>query len=369
MNDAESRKNSTRDNAFLLPKQRENQGKNSGRLIAYYILLFFFIFLTSLLLRELEQTNVLQRYERLDEIVRNTFKLPAEIDDIAVTLFSLLFSFVFILPIGWTYTLTKDEDDFDPSLVQTIVVLAMVVTGVMVVVGSDLARAFGLAGVVAAVRFRNTLKDTKDAIYVFIAVAIGMGCGYQIYHVVVFLSLIMSLTMFLLWRYKFGTTRYGNTQGFAARFGGEEEKGKKKVAKRLYENISAEAYQRLEQELEQQVRLMHWADLMIDKGKKKANAALIIASNDAQAAQQRVDSVLSSYGGRWQLANMIASTSGNITLEYVGRLPKAGNPADLIGVLQKNGASVIAGIEFRSLKRLKKAISPKTSSQNDEPED
>ena len=35
----------------------------------------------------------------------------------------------------------------------------------------------GAAGVVAAVRFRNTLRDTKDAVYVFLAVGIGLAWG------------------------------------------------------------------------------------------------------------------------------------------------------------------------------------------------
>jgi hypothetical protein len=333
--------------------------RNPWRLLAYFILLFFFIFLTSQLLSELQANYDIQKFGKINELIDQAFNFGADFEDVIVTIFSLLLSFIFILPIAWVYTLTKDEEDFDPSLVQTIVVLAMVVTGVMVVVGSDLARAFGLAGVVAAVRFRNTLKDTKDAVYVFIAVAIGMGCGYHVYHIAVFLSLIMTLTMFLLWKYKFGKSLRGGALSFAAISGdGEGSKGKKKAVQMLYDQSMEGASQRLGRELEQQVRLLQLAELMADKGKKKANAALIVESNDAQRAQQHLDKVLSAYGDRWQLANMATNAPGKFTLEYVGRLPKENTPAALIGALQANGASCIAGIEFRSLKGLKNPKAP-----------
>lgn len=335
----------------VLPGER---GRHPGRLIAYYALLFLFIFLTSLLLQELARNFELQKLETFNELINDAFNIWAQFDRIAVTLFSLFLSFIFVLPLGWVYTITKDEEDFDPSLVQTIVVLSMVVTGVMVVVGSDLARAFGLAGVVAAVRFRNTLKDTKDAVYVFIAVAIGMGCGYGVYPIAVFLSVIMSLTMFLLWKYQFGSSLRRDAPPLAA-LAGDSKAGKaqQKALQKVYALTSAEAYQRLERDLEQQMRLLQWAELFAEKNKKKANAGLIIESTEAQAAQKQIESVLASSGGRWQLAHVTANAPGKFTLEYIGRLPKETAPAALISALQENGAATIAGIEFCSLKGLK----------------
>jgi uncharacterized membrane protein YhiD involved in acid resistance len=271
------------------------------------------------------------------------------------TFFSLLLSFIFTLPIAWVYTLTKDEENFDSSLAQTVVVLGMVVTGVMVVISDVTARAFALAGVVAAVRFRNTLQDTKDAVYIFIAVAIGMGCGTRVYHITVWLSVIMSLTMYLLWKYKFGTSLRSSTKVL----------GKKDVQK-IYAQTSGEALQHLERELEQQVRLMQWAQMRTDeeKGKKKPNAALIIESSDAYTAIEQVDKVLDAYGGKWQLANISSETPGRCTLEYVGRLPREATPATVIGAIQQSGSAIIE-VSFRSLKGLKSPVAPdKKSSAN-----
>ncbi len=318
-----------------------------GRLVAYYALLFFFIIQTSFLLRELGANYDLQQFAKIKTIIDEAFTFSMGFDDLVYTFFSLLLSFIFTLPIAWVYTLTANEDNFDPSLAQTVVVLAMVVTGVMVVVSDVTARAFALAGVVAAVRFRNSLQDTKDAIYIFIAVAIGMGCGTRVYHITVWLSVIMSLTMFVLWKYRFGASLRTIAKA----------PGKKEVQK-LYAQTSGGALQHLERELEQQVRLMQWAQMHRDeeKGKKKPNAALIIESRDAYAAIEQVDKALDTYGGKWQLANISSETPGRSTLEYVGRLPKEATPAALIDAIQQNGSTVIIEVSFRSLKGLKSPV-------------
>jgi uncharacterized membrane protein YhiD involved in acid resistance len=322
-----------------------------GRLVAYYFLLFLFVIQASFLLHELNKSYDLQGFEKIQALVDEAFNLVKGFDDVAVTFFSLLLAFIFTLPIAWIYTVTRNDESFDPSLAQTIVVLAMVVTGVMIVISDETARAFALAGVVAAVRFRNTLQDTKDAVYVFIAVAIGMGCGTRVFHIAVWLSVIMSLTMYLLWKYQFGKSlRQASTL-----VGGS--KGKKEVQK-LYATTSAEALQHVERELEQQVRLMQWADMHAgqEKGKKKPNAALIIQSSDAYQAIAEVDKALEACGGTWQLANISSQVPGRNTLEYVGRLPKEVTPATLIDAIQQNGSSCIIEVAFRSLKGLKSPL-------------
>jgi hypothetical protein len=333
---------------------RPDNAASPWRLVAYYALLFLFIFQASLLLREVGTNYNLEGFEKIKGLIDEAFNVSMSFDDVAYTFFALLLAFIFTLPIAWVYTLTKDDENFDPSLAQTIVVLAMVVTGVMVVISNELARAFSLAGVVAAVRFRNTLQDTKDAIYVFIAVAIGMGCGTRVFHIAVWLSVIMSLTMYLLWKYQFGKSlRQAST---LAGLGSGGKGGKE--AKKLYETASGGALQHLERELEQQVRLMQWADMRADqdKGKKKPNAALIIESRDAYQAIEEVDKVLDNYGGRWQLANITSEAPGRSTLEYVGRLPKETTPATLLDAIHQNGSSAIVEVTFRSLKGLKSPV-------------
>lgn len=326
-----------------------------ARLIAYYALLFFFIFLTGLLLRELESRYGLQTLEKVSTLIQQTFNFWTEFDQFLVTIFSLLLAFLFSLPIAWVYTITKAEDDPDPSMVQTLVILTMVVASVMIVVGSDLARAFSLVGVVAAVRFRNTLKDPKDAVYIFIAIAIGMGCGFGVYLISVWLSVAMSLTLLVMWKYKFGKAlRTAAPPG--GWFESAEGRSLQGRAQRLYDLTSTEIAQRLEKDLERQVRLRHYAELPgPGHNKKPANAALVIAATNAAKAQGHIEKVLAEHGGKWQLAGMQTGESNQTIFEYVGRVPKESSPAVLLSALQAKAESGLSGIVFHFWKGGKKS--------------
>jgi len=81
------------------------------------------------------------------------------------------------LPVAWIYILTRQKKGFRQSQVHTLIMLPVVVAGVVVLVKNSLALAFSLAGIVAAVRFRNTLEDSKDAVYIFVATGIGLAAG------------------------------------------------------------------------------------------------------------------------------------------------------------------------------------------------
>jgi hypothetical protein len=117
---------------------------------------------------------------------------------IAVTSAALL-----SLPVAWLYTLTRHKKGYRQSVVQTLIILPLVVAGVVVLVKHSLALAFSLAGIVAAVRFRNTLEDSKDAVYIFLATGIGLACGVRI-EVAVVLSVAFNIVSLLLWYTDFG---------------------------------------------------------------------------------------------------------------------------------------------------------------------
>ncbi len=57
------------------------------------------------------------------------------------------------------------------------VLLPAVVAVVIIMVGSDIARAVSLGGVFALVRFRSIPGDAKDILNVFLAMAVGLACG------------------------------------------------------------------------------------------------------------------------------------------------------------------------------------------------
>ena len=71
----------------------------------------------------------------------------------------------------------RSGEEYDQSLVHTILVLPMVVTGIVIIVQNSLALAFSLAGIAGAVRFRNSLKSSGDALFILLAVAVGLSSG------------------------------------------------------------------------------------------------------------------------------------------------------------------------------------------------
>ena len=72
-------------------------------------------------------------------------------------------------------SLPEENEGVDHSIVTTITLLPIAVAAILVIVQDSLAVAFSLAGIAGVVRFRNALEDTKDAMYVFGAIAVGLG--------------------------------------------------------------------------------------------------------------------------------------------------------------------------------------------------
>jgi hypothetical protein len=104
------------------------------------------------------------------------------------------------LPVAFTYLRTKPAQEFDSSVLFTIVFLAATIAGILVVVQGSVARALSLAGVVSAVRFRSSLKDSNDAVYLLGAIAVGLAAGSNELDAGVAISALLSATLFLLWK-------------------------------------------------------------------------------------------------------------------------------------------------------------------------
>ena len=75
------------------------------------------------------------------------------------------------------FTCRRAVDGDQPALAATLVLLAVLIALVMIVIGDSLARAFGLAGALAIVRFRTVVEDTRDTAFVMFAVISGMAAG------------------------------------------------------------------------------------------------------------------------------------------------------------------------------------------------
>lgn len=94
---------------------------------------------------------------------------------------AMALAFVLSAGIGWVYRATHRHISYSQSYVQTLVILGMVIALIMLVVGSNIARAFALVGALSVVRFRNAIKETRDVGFIFLVMGVGMACGTRFY--------------------------------------------------------------------------------------------------------------------------------------------------------------------------------------------
>ncbi len=116
---------------------------------------------------------------------------------------------VLTVPVSWAYFITSKARTIDQSFLQTIMILPVVVTGISMVVLNSLPLAFALAGVVAAVRFRFTLRQPSDAMYIFVAIAIGLGSGIGALGVAMVISFAFVISTLVIWKLEYGKTLSG----------------------------------------------------------------------------------------------------------------------------------------------------------------
>jgi len=116
---------------------------------------------------------------------------------------AMLTAFLTSLPVAWIYTLTRRKKGFQQSVVQTYLILPVVAAGIVVLVKHSLALAFSLGGIVAAVRFRTSLDDSKDAAGIFVVIGIGMAAAVAP-SVSWVISVGFNLLMLFLWATDFG---------------------------------------------------------------------------------------------------------------------------------------------------------------------
>jgi hypothetical protein len=112
------------------------------------------------------------------------------------------------LPVSWVYMAVRGGEEYDQSLVNTIIVLPMVVTGIVIIVQNSLALAFALAGIAGAVRFRNSLKSSGDALFILLSVATGLSAGIGAVELAAVISVAFNYCFVMLW-----ITEYGEREG------------------------------------------------------------------------------------------------------------------------------------------------------------
>ena len=124
-------------------------------------------------------------------------------------LLSCIGAVLLAVPVSWVYFISSRTRSIDQSFLQTIMILPVVVAGISLIVANSVALAFSLAGVVAAVRFRFTLRQPSDAMYIFVAIAIGLGSGIGALGIATVISFAYVMTTLIIWKLEYGKTLSG----------------------------------------------------------------------------------------------------------------------------------------------------------------
>lgn len=121
-------------------------------------------------------------------------------DVIIVLILSTILCFVGAM----VYQKVHSGISYSSDFVQTIVMFGVLVSMIMLIIGSNIARAFTLVGALSIVRFRNAIKDTKDVGFIFFMMTIGMAVGTRFYALAVIMTIFVSFLLLGMHKVNFG---------------------------------------------------------------------------------------------------------------------------------------------------------------------
>ncbi|MBW1811466.1 MAG: DUF4956 domain-containing protein [Deltaproteobacteria bacterium] len=113
----------------------------------------------------------------------------------------LTLGFVLSMIIAWVYRFTHRGVSYSQSYVHTLVIMGSVVALIMMIIGSNIARAFALVGALSIIRFRNAVKETRDVGFIFLVMAIGMAVGTRFYILATFATIVLSVFVIILYKF------------------------------------------------------------------------------------------------------------------------------------------------------------------------
>ena len=247
--------------------------------------------------------------------------LPGNLDRLVITSLVMMGTILLALPVAWVYTFAR-RLRYERSLVHSLILLPPVVAGTVMVVKHSIALAFSLAGIVAAVRFRTTVKDTKDAVHVFLVMAVGLAAGVQALDIALLLSLTFAIIVLVFWKYDLEVVA-------------DDEKELLSVG-----DFNLMLAQTHEGRTRIRGRLQDMAEDI------KTDGILLIHTTEPDSARQVAEVVLSEVGKRWIFKEPPRGRNGVYTLEAVVRLRKKKTPVDLLGQLEDRWSPTVAAAEY-----------------------
>ncbi len=110
--------------------------------------------------------------EYLLELLESTGQLTLETIVTRLGAASILACFIFL-----SYWLSHDGSIYSKKFNVSLVAMTVITTTVMIVIGNNIALSLGMVGALSIVRFRTAIKDSRDTVYIFWTIVVGICCG------------------------------------------------------------------------------------------------------------------------------------------------------------------------------------------------
>ncbi|MBW6464504.1 MAG: DUF4956 domain-containing protein [Firmicutes bacterium] len=137
-----------------------------------------------------------------------SFIIPGEL---TLSLFTaLLMALGLSFFIALIYRNTHRGMNYEPAFLTTLVLIAPVVALVMFFIRGDLVLSLGLIGSLSIIRFRTPIKDTRDMVYLFWAIVVGLGCGTENWTLALLATIFIAIIIFLLFLFEYGRPKHSD---------------------------------------------------------------------------------------------------------------------------------------------------------------
>ena len=244
---------------------------------------------------------------------------------------AMLAAILLMIPVAWVYQLTRAKRGYQQSVVQLLIILPLVVAGIVVLVKDSLALAFSLAGIVAAVRFRNTLDDSKDAVYVFLATGVGLAAAVDI-QVATAISIIFNLTILILWYADFGHSPVELEGGIAAR---RLERAKELAQTGTFvAQIDNEVFKNMSKEQLEGVAERAWKRARADGKDDTREVRLRIRARDVEQVRETFEPLIEEHAKKWHASEVSIDAGGIEKIDYFVELKKKSEPEELLSLAE-----------------------------------
>jgi hypothetical protein len=350
------------------------------RLLAYYIilggvfaaLLYFFPIVGQIASGErLEELTaapqILQDGLTSGAFQSPTERLPSSLQLALTTTLCLISTLLLMLPVTWVYMSARRTKRHNQAVVETLIMLPLVVASVILIVRNSLALAFSLAGVVAAVRFRNTLRDTRDTVFIFLAIGIGFAAGVQAITVGAVVSVIFNLVLLFVWRTDFGRNALVTTASaqqwaeplklLAEGNGHRNGNGKGDVAVRDHDLVLALSPQKVDALAARFDRVRRIAG----RKKPRFNALLSFTTEEPALVQPALEETLDRFTRRWMLDEVVTGEGKGTELSYLVKLRKSMPGDTLMTEIRSVVGSKLTGCDIELSEALEEETEAETA--------